>query len=530
VGSWWLARDTIFSLLVRLFGLQFANWPLMLFSTLWPRVALALLYMLAIAIAIAATSAVPRRWRYPALALVVLIGSFFLARLIGEQIWRCLAIGALFAANMAPSELLARLFARPLLAPVFDAGFGFLILASELLLPVPFLFWLKSKRSGYKVPAAGPLGFATRFLPALLVSSVAMALMAPYPTMAALQWRFAHSPSVDRFYGAGFYLNGPGDVADMIVDRASSRLLLCGNGISTVIAIPLDNLHAAPRPTGIPSGGAQFCIADGARRELLVGNEHDGMLVIANLDNYAVTQRVGPLDFGVGEMFVSKQPSSRFVVVGTEDLSHNGRPHIRVADLDAGRLVAESHVRPGYLYVHPTRPIAYVSSYSDGFGVVALDLPSLKVRARDPADPRLDRITLDANRDEILVASPLRGRVLAYDAATLQPRGAISTQFGVRSMGVDAMRDLLVTASLVTSGVDVIDLKTRRTMATYRLGPWLRDVQIDAPCGRAFVSSRHGVYAVPYAPPTAGCRAGEPAATVSAHSAPAGARHRVGQL
>jgi len=530
VGSCLFARDMVFSLMVSIFGLQFANWPLMLVSTLIPRVVLAALYILTLVVTIAVTRAMPKRWRYPALAVTVLIVSVFLARLISEKLWQCLAVGALFAANMAPSDLLTGLFTRSLLAPLFDAGFGVMILASELLLPVPFLFWLKSKRSGYPVPEGGRLGTAVRFLPALAVSGVAIALIAPYPTMAALEWRFAHSPGVDRFYGADFGLHGPGDVADIAIDRATSRLLLCGNGNRTVIAVSLDNLHAPPQSTGIPSGGAQFCFADSARREFLVGNESAGMLVVASLDNYAIKRRIGPLDFGVGEMFTSKQSSSRFVVVATEDVSRNGRPHIRVADLDTGGLISESRVRPGYLYVHPKLPIAYVSSYSDGFGMVALDLPSLKVRARDPADPRLDRITLDPTRDEILVASPLRSRVLAYDAATLQPRGAISTQFGVRSMEVDATRDLLVTASLVSTGVDVIDLKTRRVLATYRLGPWLRDVAIDAPCGRAFVSSRHGVYAVQYARPTEACRPRGPATTVVATGGERGTTRRIEKM
>lgn len=529
-GSWWFARDTVFSLLVSLFGLQFANWPLMLVSTLLPRVVLAALYMATLAAAIAAARTIPKGWRYPALAAIALFASIFLARLVGEQLWRGFAVGALFAANMAPTDLLTGLFARSLLAPVFDVGFGLTILVSELLLPVPFLYWVRSKRLGSPARPKGPLAFAVRFLPAFAVSGVAVALLAPYSSMAALQWRFAHSPGVDRFNGDGFGLHSSGDVAEMVIDRATSRLLLCGNGNSTVIAAQLNEPHAALGSTGIPSGGAQFCYADSARRELLVGNEHAGSLIVANLDNYAVKRRIGPLNFGVGEIFVSKQASSRFAVVATEDVSHNGLPHIRVADLDTGRLVAESLVRPGYLFVHPKLPIAYVSSYSDGFGVIALDLPTLKVRARDPGDPRLDRITLDPTRDEILVASPLRGRVLAYDAATLQPRGTISTQFGVRSMGVDATRDLLVTASLVSSGVDVIDLRTRRVLASYRLGPWLRDVAIDAPCGRAFVSSRHGVYAVPYAPPTDACRAGNAATTALARGARTATLRHVAQM
>lgn len=102
-------------------------------------------------------------------------------------------------------------------------------------------------------------------------------------------------------------------------------------------------------------------------------------------------------------------------------------------------------------------------------------------------------------RSEVLVTSPLYGRVLRYDAMTLEQRGVINTVFGVRTIAYDQRRDLLLAGSFLTNGLEVIDAKTNKPLRRYHLGPWLRAIALDLPRGVAFVSSYHGVYEVKYA-------------------------------
>ena len=66
------------------------------------------------------------------------------------------------------------------------------------------------------------------------------------------------------------------------------------------------------------------------------------------------------------------------------------------------------------------------------------------------------------------------------------------------TLAVDPERNLLVSASLVTNMVDVIDLDTWRRAATYYVGPWLRSISLDTGSGMAYVSSTEGLFAVDY--------------------------------
>ena len=97
---------------------------------------------------------------------------------------------------------------------------------------------------------------------------------------------------------------------------------------------------------------------------------------------------------------------------------------------------------------------------------------------------------------ELLVGAPLRAAVLRFGADSLAFKRTISTVFGVRTLAVDPKRNLLVSASLATNMLDVIDLSTRKRGATYYVGPWLRSISLDTGSGMAYVSSTEGLFAV----------------------------------
>ena len=70
-----------------------------------------------------------------------------------------------------------------------------------------------------------------------------------------------------------------------------------------------------------------------------------------------------------------------------------------------------------------------------------------------------------------------------FDSETLQLKGSIGTVFGVRTLAVDPVRNLLLAGSLVSNMLDVIDLETRARVAKYYVGPWLRTIALDSAAG-----------------------------------------------
>ena len=122
-----------------------------------------------------------------------------------------------------------------------------------------------------------------------------------------------------------------------------------------------------------------------------------------------------------------------------------------------------------------------------------------EIVARSLTDPRLDRMAVLLERNELLVTSPLHSAVLRFDAKTLEPLGRIDAQFGVRSLAIDPGRRWLVCGSLVDNSLWVIDLETGRRLARYHVGPWLREIVLDPESATAYVSSHSGLFRVRYA-------------------------------
>ena len=85
------------------------------------------------------------------------------------------------------------------------------------------------------------------------------------------------------------------------------------------------------------------------------------------------------------------------------------------------------------------------------------------------------------------------------DGDTLAVKGQIKSSFGVRTIAVDPKRNLLLTLSLVTNVLDVIDLNTYKSVKRYYLAPWLRSIVLDGE-GTAYVSCFSGLFRVSYAP------------------------------
>ena len=105
------------------------------------------------------------------------------------------------------------------------------------------------------------------------------------------------------------------------------------------------------------------------------------------------------------------------------------------------------------------------------------------------------------NRVEFFVAAPAKATALQFDAETLEHKTTIPIGFGGRTIAIDPIRGLLLSGSLVTHKLEVVDLSTQQQIAKYHLGPWLRTIVVDRDAGIAYVSSHEGLFTVRYAIP-----------------------------
>jgi len=66
--------------------------------------------------------------------------------------------------------------------------------------------------------------------------------------------------------------------------------------------------------------------------------------------------------------------------------------------------------------------------------------------------------------------------------------------FGTRRIAVDARRDMLVAGGFTTGEVAVVRISSGERLATFEIGPLVRDVEYDAESRRLFAVSVCGLF------------------------------------
>jgi hypothetical protein len=288
--------------------------------------------------------------------------------------------------------------------------------------------------------------------------------------------------------------------------------VLFANGIHTnhVLAYDLNALDEPPRVSPVEVGWAEQFEYNPLDQEIYVYNWRAGALLILDATTLALKKSVAGLNLSDGDVGIVLDRHTDSIVIGAEDMWPSREPSptddgtktpIVVVDRSSRKLLyrmrwCEGLCNTGNLLIHPRKPILYLG-FTDT--ILAYDTRAREVVARSTAGYRwMDGLALTPEGDELLVAAPVFSAVLRFDADTLEYRGRIAAGFGVRTLGVDAARKLLLTGSLLTNMVEVIDLETNARIAKYWVAPWLRGVCVDTSGGAAFVSSTEGLFRVDY--------------------------------
>ncbi len=297
------------------------------------------------------------------------------------------------------------------------------------------------------------------------------------------------------------------DLDSLALDTQNNLLYASGHGSEYILAYDAHDLARGRRRSQVRTDYAQSFGYNPADQELYVFNSHDGTLLILTAGTLEQKKSIPDLHIAEGDSRIvyDRQTSSLIVASegaywgGTSDTS--GYP-VAVVDRESGAVRytvsdCDGLCIPGLIEVHPTKPWLYMAFPKK---VLLYNTELRQVVATAPInDYWVDGMVITPDEKELLVGVPLSATVLRLDAESLQLKGAIDTVFGVRTLAVDPERDLLLTASLATNMVDVIDLRTYKRLAKYYVAPWLRSFALDTEAGVAYVSSTEGLFSVDYA-------------------------------
>ena len=489
-------RQQIVDVLDSLIGLQFVFTVVHVYSTMGVRL---LLWCLAVALIVLAGALsfrfAPRGTRaavFAAICAVIVAASLWYTRSAKVGIVIGVMAGLLAGANGMSSKRWHALLRHPrggrLASLFFWMGIGV-----EALLPRPFLLWIRGGRADRRPESPS----WSRIVPGAALAAAAIAGFAPFPAMMEAGQSLFRSPQAALVFGPHFHDQSPYDVSDMARNPTTGDIFLCGDTQLSPKMLPGDGGPAID--TRVSTGGNEFCKFSSALNTFVAFNNESDELLLVDPRTFAVDRRLHLANLPYGEILLAAHPRLNLLAAASEDEEgRGGGPDIRIVDLDRVEVVRQIDSPTGFMITDPARPVIYTNHFAKNVGVRAHDMRTGKLLASSPAFGRSDRMTFDAARDEVLATSVEAGQIWRFDAQTLKAKKPIDTVFGARGLAIDAPRDLLLVSSFLTNQVDVIDLKTGRSLRRYRLGPWMRDIMVLSDEGIAYVASRYGVYRLHY--------------------------------
>jgi hypothetical protein len=416
--------------------------------------------------------------------LPVIYVSFQFLLVVPNAVGRTLIVLLILAVNTMPMDWLTkRISGSGILNLVFLSAIGL----SEALFPQAYSFWLMEKfQARTSIKKWSWMGGV------LIAPLFWLFLLTPYDNQRifTLGEKLHASPAVEKF-AAGAY-------NWIEYDAELHQIFVVGHGTNFILAFDTENLNVPPRKSEDIRKLQSFGY-NPERREIYAYEENESQLHYIDAVTLETTRSIPVTDLSPGDVWVKWHPNTDTIIVSSEADYETGTPFF-IFDRESGEVVGSMPlptIPTAYLVFHPEKPLLYFNSYRDTY-LIAWDMVRHETEINAQTSAMTDRMEFDAKRNELLVASPLDGAILRYDADTLEYKGKIKVSFGVRTLTIDTQRDLLVAGNFINDRIQVIDMKTGKRVASFYIGPWIRTITLDVENGIAYVSTVRNLFKVNY--------------------------------
>jgi len=480
------ARQPLVDLIERYQGIErLTYFAIALFSTPFSR--LGALVLVVLALCFISRWAFRRHSVWAAYAITVAVGAVLIFALFagsGTSLWKlaipllCLALNLL---PISPAQRASKAWSALML---FGVG------VAELFFFRCYMAWVAAWR-GRVDPTRAPSAQGGRFadLPGFVFTGVLVALLIGGPGIISIERALRKPANVDVLMQE--------DINGLALDSSGRYLYVTGHGLDRIRRIDMQAPGQQPMESSATTGGAQGVAYNAQAGELYVFNTHTRALQYFDADTLALRREVPLRDMSPGDPWVAADHASGVLAVASEADDRTGSPFM-VLDRQTGQVLDRRDVDAGNLFLHPQGALLYLSFFRNSSSLMLYDLQRKEFLAKVQTDERVDRMAFDTTRAELLLASPMKSRVLRFDARTLAQKGEVKSVFGVRSIAIDPSRGWMLTASLVTGQLWVQDMASGKVLQRIYLGPWLRTIELDTVKGVAYVSANGALYKVPY--------------------------------
>ena len=368
---------------------------------------------------------------------------------------------------------------------IFTVAVGF----SEVLLLKPFLLWLLMRLYGWNVVVTGINRQLVRWLPIIILVPALAVLPLSGHSLINLSRTLRADAAVKMF--------AEGDFNWLDFNSEQNTLYAVGHGTNYIQAYNVNNLEQAPRKSRVETGKAQGFAYNESAKELYVYNPKTNNLLFLNANTLDLVKSIKVPQVAPGDSWIAWDKFSDNIIIASEADQETGFPFV-VVNRTTGNVVDTELIDPGNILLNENKPFVYMNFFRRRNELLMYDTQRRQVVKKAPTDKRVDRMAFAARDNEVLVASPLNSTVLRYDANTLESKGKIKTVFGVRTLAVDSLRNLILCGSLVTNMLEVTDLTTHKLISKYYVGPWIRTISLNTKAGVAYVSTNGELFKVQY--------------------------------
>ncbi len=237
------------------------------------------------------------------------------------------------------------------------------------------------------------------------------------------------------------------------------------------------------------------------REELYVTSRKDIDLKIIDINNYSIKGSIKSDFFEPNDFRMESSEDFLFIIddyfrfVYKIDL-HNYKiiKKNRMVGSDNSEIIYNKN--KDVLYAGEWRDRPYKGNNSVLYFIYEIDGQTLNLLREIPVPSPTWNMIISKDGNKLYCAFPfesfLHSLVYVFDTKSFDIIDKIDVPLGTRAIALDEERQLLFAGSAATNLIDMIDLKTKKTIKTYKAGDYsLREIVIDKKRRNFYVSTQH---------------------------------------
>lgn len=281
----------------------------------------------------------------------------------------------------------------------------------------------------------------------------------------------------------------------MELDTKNHLLYAVGHDADQVFAFHTNDLSAPPEESESLGKLSQSFAFNAVANEIYFPTS--SAIIVLDVPSLNVKDQIEIPELSPGDVWMVYDKQNDQIILSSE-ADVNSANSFLVVDRKTGNVVSNDPLNAWNIYLHPSLPILYLGPRFHEYDYYLYDTIKHQTIQTFETGELGDRMILDENRNELLISNPSKGTISRYDPLTFENLGAISANWGVRSLAIDKEHDLLFAGSLIDNTLVIIDQTTNQTIRRCWVGPWVRSIVLDVENRLAYVSTRYELLCIQY--------------------------------